>query len=127
MNAFKVLNSNNEAIPINKLDGEACTLWNREVSNREYACPSNESMLNWFDMIGYRIAYQSNYYTLNTWLNVKHALFMSVLEGRILDRATGNFKLNQEYLEFIEQYTKPYIDLINHWESLGYTPLQIIQ
>lgn len=127
MNAFQILDSNNKAISINELDKQACQVWNRELSDREYACPSDESHLNWFDMIGFKIANQSNYHTLGTWTNVKHTIHMSILERKITDSKTGELSLSQEDIDFVRQYIKPYIDLINHWESLGYIPLQIIQ
>ncbi len=124
MNSFQILDKNNNPIAINELDKEACELWNKAVDTKQYAYPEVKpekfesykdsfnfycGLTNWFDKIGWKIAQGRE-----SWNTIK-----------------------EEILEPFKEFSKDeidnylpvagYINLINHWESKGYTPKQIIE
>lgn len=138
MNSFQILDKENNPISINQLDKEAAEFWDVEIQSKSYACPPNDfpegtsefySNPNWYDTIGWQIAYQGNY--TSGWNNVATAMFNCNLEGFMINHK------NKEQVEILNNETlyaklqatikfyEPYIALINHWQSLGYTPKQI--
>lgn len=127
---FEILNTEKQPILINELDKDAATLWNKEVDARHYAHPKpttgdevQDAMylsMNWFDYVGYNIhanqaAYTKNYKQM-TWDMVKESLLLTqfnVVKG------------TAQQLENMRMYLKPYFDLIDLWESKGYTPKRV--
>jgi len=141
MSTFRILNSNNEIIPINDLDKEAAAFWNKEVKPRYYANPTpeftnpdnlqgieltkaqikhgfNES-INWFDSIGWQIANPSVKYTTG-WDNIKCCLLSIHTESLALSTIEEQIII----LKSANEYVQPYFDLIDHWVSKGYIPVK---
>ncbi len=105
------------------------------------------SMLgNWYDIIGYNIANQG--YAMSGWSNVVHTILSSSMPSFIIDTKEGyadrpvkllaeleiidetKFELNwidngKVALAGVLLFVKPYLELINHWQSKGYKPVQI--
>lgn len=93
------------------------------------------SSLNWYDIVGYTIANQGNYTT--GWNNVINSLITENLGRAIIGE---QFEL-PEFIQIGDElhlprriemrinavlnYFKPFINLIKHWESKGYTPISI--
>jgi hypothetical protein len=131
MNAFQILDKENTPISINKLDQEASKFWGVASHPKYYAEPFPEIMHygNWYDIIGWSIANQGNY--TSGWNNVATTMFNSNLEGFVINHKNKEQVeiLNNETLyaklQAIIKFYEPYIALINHWQSLGYTPKQI--
>ena len=142
MNSFQILDKENNPISINKLDEDAAKFWGIQPQRKEYAAPPKDfpkgtselekyfySNPNWYDTIGWQIANQGDY-TLG-WNNVATTMFDCNLEGFVINHK------NKEQVEILNNETlyaklqatikfyEPYIALINHWQSLGYTPKQI--
>jgi hypothetical protein len=104
------MDSNNNPISLNELDNQAASFWNVPVDSKTYAKPfphEEGRSLSWFNSIGHHIAYAEVKGNQN-WDNV--ALEM-------LD--------DDETLESHNSYTAYYINLINYWKSLGYTPVTL--
>jgi hypothetical protein len=142
MSAFKIQNSLGEAITINELDKEAAEFWHKEVKERQYANPtppfSNIDNLegieltkakakhisyeqnNWFDTIGWHIANPKCNYT-SGWDNIKCSILVLHLE----EFGTLPLVDQMERLQFANEYVKPYFELIDHWKTKGYKPIQI--
>ena len=102
----------------------------------------NENALNnvsnWFDIIGWSVANQGNYTT--GWQNVVHTMLAENL-GECLVRLNKDKPI--ELAEFVGDkelhlgdnweiklyhtlnYYRPFVALINHWASKGYTPIKI--
>lgn len=93
------------------------------------------SSLNWYDIVGYTIANQGNYTT--GWNNVINSLISENLGRAIIGE---QFEL-PEFIQIGDElhlprriemrinavlnYFKPFINLIKHWESKGYTPISV--
>jgi hypothetical protein len=142
MSAFKILNSNKEAIAINALDKEAAEFWKKEVKPRSYATPTPEFIntnnlegrelmiaewdhsrnekINWFDLIGWHIANPKVNYTTG-WKNIK----CSILSVHTESLALYSYEEQKILLEAANNYVKPYFDLIDHWCEKGFIPVQI--
>lgn len=156
---FKILNADGKAIPINDLDREACELWGKEYDDDEYANPFTPEpftnpnnlegieltrakirhrieapTLNWFDMIGSKIAFCR--YSSTSWEDIKQEIMSGVShkffsEDRQLTPIVGegnNTRLPDDlsfklvcYVEFV----RPFIDLIDSWKDKGYQPITI--
>ena len=119
MNAFKILDKDNNPIPINELDRQAAEFWDKELHPKQYASP--EGKANWFDTLGWHIAQQnsSHFYGRNTWNTIKLSMFIG-LSYDIVEHTNPAV-----YTQAQINYLKPYYDLIDHWASLGYQPKQI--
>ena len=102
---------------------------------------------NWYDIIGWHISTQGN--ECSGWSNVAASMMASQLGMKFIDLehdyATGpviikepvmtEFADDKYEIKFPEdlalhlwaavEYFKPYIALMNHWQSKGYTPKQI--
>lgn len=131
--SFEIHNAQGHAILIEQLDKEACELWSTEVHPKNYASPSDipsvkamyfiekegrEKYLNevkfwterqnWFDWIGWKI-----HSGINTWEDLRKDIITPYEEKGLLEAA--------KELPTIWGF----IDLINLWESKGYTPVQV--
>lgn len=96
---------------------------------------ARQNSLNWYDIVGYTIANQGNYTT--GWNNVINSLISENLGRAIIGE---QFEL-PEFIQIGDElhlprriemrinavlnYFKPFINLIKHWESKGYTPVSI--
>lgn len=123
--SFQIKDKDGNGIAINELDRQAAEFWGKEVLAKSYAWPGDSKWgNNWFDKIGYIIHSPSTdmpYYT--GWKEVKKNLLLNHIEGCILDKpelVSGLLKYNMN-----EGGAKPFLDLIDHWDSLGYTPHRI--
>lgn len=122
--AFEIHDKEGKAMLIADLDAEACALWGKEVHPKEYAYPQHKpekfasykeefefytGKENWFDKIGWRIA--------------NHNLDWEELKAVIL----WPFLKHEIPLEEIKSYPAiwGFIELIDLWESKGYTPVSI--
>jgi len=119
MNAFQIIDKDNNPIPINELDKQAAAFWDEELHPKQYASPKGKG--NWFDTLGWHIAQQhsSHFYGRNTWNAVKLSMFIG-LSYDIVEQTNP-----AAYTQAQINYLKPYYDLIDHWASLGYQPKQI--
>ena len=121
MNAFQILDKNNNPIPLSELDKQAAEFWNVKLDPKWYASPT-EMGSNWYDSIGWNIANQGHY--TSGWKNIKISLITTAMESaayQILMKSKED-----ESIKSIMDWYKPYYDLIDYWESLGYQPKQII-
>ena len=152
MNSFQILDKEGNAIPINKLDEIAAKFWNQEPDSKKYAVPLPQSAFkdeldfciqgNWFDVIGWNIAYQG--LNCRGWANVVASIidhmnmnFINTEEGYInkpvelaqFEKSGENSLSLPKEIEIsiyaTLKWAKPYVDLINHFYSLGYIPKQI--
>ena len=155
---FKVLDAQGVAIPINTLDEEACELWGIEVHPKEYATPFKRKFtnpdnlegrelalaelrfqidaptLNWFDMIGSKIAF--NHSRAVTWSMIREEIVESVIVYKLLE---GSKLVDTEKVDDVPvlkedisvaiacgiEFVRPFIELINLWESQGYSPVKL--
>ncbi len=103
---------------------------------------------NWFDIIGYCIHTQGNY--TSGWRNIVHTMISDILGSSLIggkdDESIPVVKLREcievkpngeqvkawhledkveEAIYGTLEFYKPYIELINHWQSKGYVPLQV--
>ena len=123
--SFKILNSENQPVPINELDREAAEFWGQPIKDREYATPKLEEEIsfyfvpNWFDKIGHAIHRPEKY--TKGWDDVKCTMMASALGGIALKTP----EQAKEYLGVCFDVLKPYFDLVDHWASKGYTPLTV--
>lgn len=112
---FQIKNKEGNPIPINDLDKEAAQFWNKSVHPTQYAFPytypENGSFQeciaaswmpanNWYDMIGFNIASRK----ATTWEELRHELLRNTFDGEM------------------NPVLQPHFDLIDLWESKGYTP-----
>ena len=124
-----------------------CTaeFWKVESHLKYYAQPINSDgvkTINWYDSIGWRIA--NTTHTYNGWKGVISDLMSATLgDIFIKDSVEGSNNVDIFWFETTDDknftlprsaeiqlfttliYFKPYIDLINHWASKGYKPVQI--
>jgi hypothetical protein len=136
MPQFQIHNSLGESIPINKLDEQAAAFWDKPVHPKRYATPYkpepgedtksvqsivNSQRGNWFDTIGWNIASPKVEYT-DGWDNVKESMFSVCMIGDAKHLFTDHMNA---VIGGARLYLKPYFDLIDHWESMGYKPVQI--
>ena len=134
MNSFQILDANSNPIPMNIIDKEICAIWNKDVDPRSYANPAVQregekythfvlrSMgTNWFDVIGWSIANQSNY--TSGWHNVA----LKILEDA--NQALVDEKLNAvvatQTLEAMIEACTPYLVVMRKFAALGWIPKQI--
>lgn len=98
------------------------------------------SSLNWYEIIGWNIANQGDY--TSGWQNVVHTMMAKSLGNCLLNINQGEpikiahfIKHDNNQLHLEDSYEariyatlncfKPFVDLINHWMSKGYTPEKI--
>ena len=153
MNSFQILNADGQALTMKELDKEAAEFWGKEVDPKHYANPFPEvkedsfsavqtnalnRSRNWFDIIGWNIAYQGNY--TSGWQNVVHTMVAESLGECLvslyrdkpikLAKFVGDDNIHLEEEVELQLYTtldyfKPFVDLINHWMAKGYTPVKV--
>ena len=148
MNSFQIINKEGKAISMKQLDEEAAKFWNKQIDDKYYANPSPEDtdvfkqQANWFDVVGWNIANQGN--SCSGWANVVASMISHMnmnfinTDGDYTNKpvelaqfeSSGNGYLSlPEKIEIsiycTLKWAKPYVDLINHFHSLGYTPKQI--
>lgn len=117
---FQILNKDNQALTIKELDAEAAAFWGNAVDEKFYATPDSEGFWgNWFDMIGYKIHNPKDNYTTG-WGNVKHSVLIGSVGGSYKDLLDE--KAFAIRIKGIQEYLKPYFELIDHWEAKGYSP-----
>lgn len=155
MSAFQIRDEFGHTITIKQLDEEAAAFWNKEVDSDSYAFPTKEpnyvgmtdkerrkaytdyirsQSCNWYDTIGYQIAYPSINWT-SGWNNVKASLWIVQAADKYeylfdtklyRDDETGQtFTQMDISMQVTREFLKPYYDLIDHWVSKGYQPVQI--
>lgn len=120
MNAFQILDKDNNPIPINELDKQAAEFWNVTFDAKWYASPT-EMGTNWYDSIGFNIAYPGKF--TGGWDGVKIELITTNLQFAALNLI--HKKPTATTIVSIIDHYKPYFDLIDHWANQGYQPKQI--
>lgn len=120
MNAFQILDKDNNPIPINILDESAAKFWNQPVHPKWYASPSDIST-NWKDAIGWYIANPGDY--TSGWNNVKISLITTTMQSVAYEILLG--KIEDKSIKSIIKRHQSYFDLIDYWADLGYQPKQI--
>lgn len=150
MNSFQILDKEGKPIPIKDLDKQACDFWQQEVHTKWYAHPQKRRededefsyisrQGNWFDIVGWNIANQGN--ECSGWANVVASMIAMSLGMKFIDTSEGYadrpvaVRYYQDKGKTLElpknlemsihatlEFYKPYIDLINHWQSFGYQP-----
>lgn len=145
MNSFQILNKDNKAIKINDLDLEASIFWNVPIHPKQYANPMYHPNSNWFDVIGWNIANQGH--ECSGWANVVSTMMATSIGMKLIDTSEGYkdravlikgfepIKDNDNILKLPDEveldiygiltFYKPFIELINHWQSKGYKAKQI--
>lgn len=136
MNAFQILDENKVAISLNKIDAVVAKFWGVEVQKKNYATHitqgEDESYMsfvrrehgsNWFDVVGFSIAKQGDY--TSGWRNVALAMLEDANLALISEDMV--LSMNTERLENLMEFYKPYIELMNHFKSLGWTPHQVVE
>jgi len=107
--SFSILNTKKEAVTLHRLDEIAAELWNVPLKEKEYAVPYKREafpkgfegemmyamLLNWYDVVGWAIHFTKK----DSW------------DGSL------------EYLELGKD--SPYVQLIEHFKELGYTPMYV--
>lgn len=120
--SFQILDSNGEAITLSILDEQAAVFWGKDVHPKHYATPNKDMVLgNWFDTIGHMIHSPEDKHYTSGWNNVKCSLWTCMIKGEYNKSITDLFVVIPE----IKASLKPYYELIDHWESKGYTPKQV--
>lgn len=126
MNAFQILDKNNNPIPINLLDKEVCELTGNEIDSKSY-CPlgnikDHESRIkfifntsNWYDTIGWMIASDNKSFED---ILAYYADVMKEFIGELDENGTIIT------LELIYPY---HTLLLNTWINKGYKAKQIVQ
>lgn len=117
--AFQIQTPEGVAIPLNKLDEEAAAFWKLPVHPKSYVAPSSGKQ-SWFDVIGWYISNPNSRWTIG-WDNIKCSIFNTLA----CDFALLSKVKILERLEDIHRDTKPYFDLIDHWQEKGYIPVQV--
>lgn len=117
--SFQILDSEKNAIKLRDLDAEVGLLWNKPIDPKYYCTPFEKrgdgvdaifsEGVNWFDSLGWNI----HFHKVNSWSEARDTYYASA--GKL---AKGNGEKYQIYC----QIYKPYFQLIDHWESKGYTP-----
>lgn len=106
--------------------------------------------VNWFDVIGWCIHNQGH--ACSGWSNVVSTMIAETIGMHFIDTSEGYKERPVPIIEFVEckelvngevksklhlpdkieekiyctlQFYKPYIELINHWQSKGYVPVKI--
>lgn len=144
MNSFRILNAEGKAMTMGELDKEAAAFWNKEVHPKNYANPFPDVIVSedasFKEKMQADIANQGDY--TSGWQNVVHTMMAESLGNCLLNINQGEpIKIahfikhdnNQLHLEDSYEariyatlnYFKPFVDLINHWMSKGYTPEKI--
>lgn len=120
--SFQILDSNGEAFSMRDLDIEAATFWGKDVHPKHYATPHKDMVLgNWFDTIGHMIHSPEDKLYTRGWANVKCSLWTCSIKSEYNTSEEDLLKL----IPVIKESLKPYYDLIDHWDSKGYTPKQV--
>jgi hypothetical protein len=125
---FQINDKDGAGVPISQLDREAAAFWGVEIEARSYASPTHFGM-SWYDIIGFYISRQGNY--TSGWRNVAVSIFSCLLEGlpvNMQEKETVAILPINEVMMSIEKKIdamQPYIELINHWQSMGYQPVKV--
>ena len=141
---FQIKNKDGQALAINKIDEEVAAFWGIPVHPKNYASPIKEFVLpegykkeddkgvlwkkhfdsirdritlNWFDQLGY-IIHSRNVTTWEQLREIYIAPYKKLVE---------EYKDTEEYEDakrviLEEGNSKKLMDLIDFWESKGYTP-----
>lgn len=108
----------------------------------------DEMCSNWFDIIGRSISSQGDFFS--GWSNIVHTMIADLIGTKFIDFSVGYDKrnvtvyypedvLNEDggvidvlFPDNIKRgiyatlsFHKPFIELINHWQSKGYTPEKV--
>ena len=123
MNSFQIIGKENQPLTLQALDSQASGFWKSNSDPKWYASPNTESLGNWFDTIGWSISKQRDYlnWGLNTWNTIKSdMLSIHAYAWVVLTPEEAGIKACNTMRKL-----KPYFELIDYWESLGYQPKQI--
>lgn len=137
MNMFEIHTREGKAVPINDLDKEACNLWGTPLDKKSYASPYDEpevhdkymsgeytygksrmtgkvalyaSRENWFDKIGWKIAY----HTMTSWQELRDDVLAVYRKHNIPDEDLKD-----------DPRVWGWIQLIDLWESQGYVAVSL--
>jgi hypothetical protein len=129
--SFQIIDSENNQISLDKADEIAAKFWNVEIKPKYYAEPAKAYGLNWVDTIkavltDYNLKYLS-------WKGITTGLLQkqvceSLFIGHSLEfepfteegeAVSLSDKVQLEIMARIEYY-RPYVELINHFASLGW-------
>jgi hypothetical protein len=123
MIAFQILDEIGNPMSLQSLDIQVTKFWKLEVGSKWYAEPNKESLGSWFDTIGWSIGKQTDYlnWGLNTWNTVKSdMLSIHIYAWVVLSPEEAGIRACNTMRKL-----KPYFELIDHWEAMGYKPKQI--
>jgi len=119
---FQILNTEGQIISANKLDLIVAEFWGVQFEDTKYAEPL-VSFGNWFDMIGFGIATNKDWSHFGTksWNSVKvYILHIHTPAMVVLSPEEAGVEMCG-----VMDYLKPYFELINHFESQGFTFKQL--
>ena len=108
---FQISNTEGNPLSMGELDKEAAEFFGVSYDEKQYAKP-NPRVMDWYNLIGYTIAY-SPYKGRLSWDDVVGHILRTVAF------ATDSF---DELHNCIIAY-KPHIELCYHWKTKGYTPV----
>jgi hypothetical protein len=113
---------------LNEIDEIAANFWGKEVHPKMYACPGEDIIINWFDMLGHPIedlqyftSVDSDGKTIYSRAITPHEPVFDMQEVAsfmLYDNARYALK-NGDRTLFIANYLKPYIELCFHLKSLN--------
>lgn len=124
MNAFQILDKENQPIEINELDKQVCELVGNE-QDKKYYC-----------LLGKREDYESDWAYISNTSNWYDTIGWMIAEGKSFQDIIEYYKdIMKEYIGKTDkdgtiitiEYIYPYhIKVLNHWIDSGYTAKQII-
>lgn len=129
---FQILDKEGNAIPINTIDEMVCEYWKVPVKKDSYAMPLTRDKFpkdikgsmeyhmqqNWYDKIGWLISQDKHV----TWKSLKGDII--ACQKDLLAESLYNDDI-MDLIKILRELYKPWLDLINHFESLGYQPKSV--
>jgi len=119
---FQILDQTGKPVAINSVDVIAANFWKIPIQEDSYAHPI-PGFGNWFDTVGWAIAANKDWtsYGVESWKSVKtYMLHIHTPALVVLTPYESGPKMHG-----IMYYLLPYFQLIDHFESLGFTFKQI--
>lgn len=120
--SFEIHNPKGIVIPTEELNKEAAEFWGVKYDPDRETHPDlpHHWTNSWIGCIGYGISLGAE---LKNWDDVKFTLW--ILQCRPLCSALYDRPEFERELKLVREFLKPYYELIDHWKSKGYIPIQL--
>ena len=116
---FQIRNKSGEPIKISELEEEAAAFWGVAIDAKKYAAPFKGGA-SWFDAIGIYIDAQRPRRSELKELRVEWCDVVGLMMGyNLLNESSEEVKAS------IDHFWCKYIELVRHWNALGYEPWAI--